>query len=504
LCKYLRAACKFLQTTNSYNDLPALRFGQLLCCAGTSYLTFLKEQDRTVASVFLASKKQIPPVLLPLTMGLLVLLIGATFGTMWMVYEVRKEQDAIGELLRVHTSEKIDSLAPFPEELRWQLILTIVLLFVLISAFVILSLVLRGYLNSQKSLQNVQREAGDILESMGEGVITGDREGQISLINREALRILGSSFPRNDATLEELDTRTGLELGSLSARILEQRSPIRHEPFEFHRSDNQVNLLVDGHVLRDGAGEIHGTVLHLRDVTEGELIRKRMQRMEGYMGLGPVAAGLQHEIKNPLSALSLHVQLLTENLRDETDPNIRENLEVLGVELPRISGVLEAFRSYATADALNLREHNVTELVTHAVKLVAPQAAKKSIRVIFERSDPMMLNVDGDRIQQVLLNLLLNALDAMTDPGEIKVRLSSPTGDCMTKIAVADQGSGVASTVAPNIFDPYFTTKTAGTGMGLAVCRKIARLHGGDLEFETGDAGTEFTLTLPVQPDGNN
>ena len=119
--------------------------------------------------MFLASKKQIPPVLLPLTMGLL---IGATFGTMWLVYEVRKEQDAIGELLRVHTFAKIDSLAPFPEELRWQLILTIVLLFVLVSAFVILSLVLRGYLKSQESLQNVQREAGDILESMGDNPLS--------------------------------------------------------------------------------------------------------------------------------------------------------------------------------------------------------------------------------------------------------------------------------------------------------------------------------------------
>lgn len=454
--------------------------------------------------MFLANKKQIPPILLPLTMGLLVLLIGATFGTMWLVYEVRKEQDAIGELLRVHTSEKIDSLAPFPEELRWQLILTIVLLFVLVSAFVILSLVLRGYLNSQESLQNVQREAGDILESMGEGVITGDREGRISLINREALRVLGSSFPRNDVTLEELDERTGLGLANLSSRILQHHSPIRHEPFDFRLADNQVNLLVDGHVLLDGAGEVHGTVLHLRDVTEDGLIRKRMQRMEGYMGLGPVAAGLQHEIKNPLSALSLHVQLLAENLGDETDPNIRENLDVLGVEVPRIAGVLEAFRNYATADALNLRVQNVSDLISHAVKLVAPQAAAKSVRIIFANLKPVLLNVDGDRIQQVLLNLLLNGLDAMSHPGAIEIRLETPDAGSMARIVVVDQGSGIASAVASNIFDPYFTTKPEGTGMGLAVCRKIARLHGGDLQFETGSSGTEFSLALPLQPDAIN
>ena len=301
-----------------------------------------------VKPVFLTSRKQIPPILLPITLGLLVLLIGATIGTMWLVYEVRKEQDAIGELLRVHTEEKIDTLAPFPEELRWQLVLTIVLLIVLISAFVILSLILRGYLRSQQSLQNLEREAADILESLGEGIITGDLKGHVSSMNREALRVLGSSFPKNDTTLDALDHRTRLQLTRLSERVLNHSAPVRHEPLEFRREDSRVYLLVDGQLLRDGAGEIQGTVLHLRDVTEGELIRKRMQRLEGYMGLGPVASGLHHEIKNPLSALSLHVQLLTESLAKETDPNIRENLGVLQVEVRRIAGVLEAFRNTPT------------------------------------------------------------------------------------------------------------------------------------------------------------
>ena len=112
---------------------------------------------------------------------------------------------------------------------------------------------------------------------------------------------------------------------------------------------------------------------------------------------------------------------------------------------------------------------------------MAPQAAEKSVKVVFKKDQPVFLKVDADRVQQILLNLLLNGLDAMAAAGEIRISLAAqgPT----VKISVADQGSGIASVVAPYIFDPYFTTKTEGTGMGLAVCRKIARLHGGDLHF---------------------
>jgi two-component system, NtrC family, sensor histidine kinase HydH len=422
------------------------------------------------------------------------LLIGATGGTLWLVYETRKEQKAIGDLLRDHTPDKIDSLAPFPEELRMQLGLTILLLFVLISAFFVMLLILRGYLNSQKSLRNLARQAADILESMEHGVITGDENGRILMMNREAQRILKSTFPEQDTTFEDLKNRIHLRLGTLAQNVLSQRKPIENQSFEF-LADSPVYLLVDGHLLRDEEGAVHGTVLHLRDVTERELIRTQMQRMEGYLGLGPVAAGLQHEIKNPLSALSLHVQLLAEKLASETDSEIREHLGVLRAELERIGGVLECFRDYANADVLNLARADLSEVISHSVKLIAPQAAAKDVTVRFKdclESIPAM--VDTERIQQILLNLLLNALEAMNSPGEIRVALSLT--DDRVEIQVRDQGSGISKAALQHIFDPYFTTKAQGMGMGLAVCRKIARLHDGDLEFETGADGTVFQLTI--------
>jgi len=445
--------------------------------------------------VFISSPQRLNPVLLRLTLGLLALLIGATGGTLWLVHEVRREQSAIAELLRVHTSEQIDSLAPFTVELRWQLILTVALLAVLVLAFVVMTLILRGYLRSERSLRNLERQSRDILESMGQGVITGDPEGRIFMMNREAVRMLGSSFPENDATFAELDARTGLQLSGLAERALRAGQLVEDQACDFQLNGCPVYLLVDGHPLRDEGGEVHGSVLHLRDVTEAELIRRRMQRMEGYMGLGPVAAGLQHEIKNPLGALSLHVQLLNEALSGEDKPEVRESFEVLKTEVRRIGSVLEGFRDYANAEVLDVAPADLAEAVRHAVNLVAPQAREKGIAIRLDEGAPSIrLNADATRVQQVVLNLLLNAMEAMKRPGEIRVGLED--GESFVAITVADQGSGISQAALPYVFDPYFTTKESGTGMGLAVCRKIARLHGGDLQFETGPGGTEFRLTL--------
>lgn len=428
-------------------------------------------------------------------MALLVLLFAATGGTLWLVHEVRKEQRAISELLRVHTPEKIDTLAPFPEELRWQLALTFLLMLVLVSAFIVVSLILGGYLRSEQSLRDLTRQSEDILESMGQGVITGDRQGRVIMMNREAARMLGSSFPANDETLQTLDERTGLRLHALAEHALHVRLLVENQACDFQLNENPVYLRVDGHPLRNEAGEVHGSVLHLRDVTESELIHRRMQRMEGYMGLGPVAAGLQHEIKNPLGALSLHVQLLAESLDGATGPRVRDSLDVLKTEVKRIGIVLEGFRDYASADVLDVAPADLMEVARHAVNLVRPQAESGGVSIRFTEPEPsIQLNADAARIQQVLLNLLLNALDAMKQPGVI--RIVAEDGESLVGISVIDQGPGISPVALPHVFDPYFTTKARGTGMGLAVCRKIARLHGGDLDFETGPKGTTFRLTL--------
>ena len=430
-------------------------------------------------------------------MFLMVALTCSTLGTFLMGYELRTEQQAISEVLKNHSDEQIATLESFPEELRWQFTLSWLLVIVLVSAFVVVLIILRGYLHSQRTLRTLSRQAEDILESMEQGVLTGDKEGNLIMMNREAQRLLGSPFPSKEMTYQDLDRRTGMKLGAFTNLLLKNKHPLEDQSFNFKINGHHVHLVVAGHLLRDENGDIHGTVLHIRDVTEQHFIQKRIQRMEGYMGLAPVAAGLQHEMKNPLSALSLHVQLLGEYLSENQDPEVVEEVEILRSEIRRIGNVLETFNDFATANVLDQKETDLRFLVGRVIKLFLPQASSNSLKIKHAMpKEPVIGFVDSDKIEQVVINLLLNALEAMGENGEIILNLNHSLKEII--LEVIDQGPGIAKAAVDNLFAPYFTTKKNGLGMGLAVCRKIARQHGGELTCMNETKGATFKLVLPA------
>jgi two-component system nitrogen regulation sensor histidine kinase GlnL len=242
-------------------------------------------------------------------------------------------------------------------------------------------------------------------------------------------------------------------------------------------------------------------VLHIRDVTERLLVEERMRRMERFMGLGALAAGLHHEIKNPLGALSLHVQLLEERLGDRADNEAAESLGVLKTEVTRISGVLESFRDFASVERLNRTDADLPELVRQTVDLIRPQAEGQGVRLTLKlpKEELPSLAADEARLEQVLLNLVMNALEEMESGGELT--LSLRRNDDRLQIDVADTGRGIPERIQSRVFDPYFTTKTTGSGMGLAFCDKIIRQHGGQIDFETSSAGTTFRVVLFLDSD---
>jgi two-component system nitrogen regulation sensor histidine kinase GlnL len=242
---------------------------------------------------------------------------------------------------------------------------------------------------------------------------------------------------------------------------------------------------------------VAGTVLNIRDVTESMLIEERMRRMERFMGLGSLAAGLHHEINNPLSALLLHVRLLEERLNGNADEEIAETLGIIKTEVTRIVGVLQSFRDYASIDKLSRAPTDVVSLVQQTMELVRPQANQQQVRMDIEwNSSTPRISADASRLGQVLLNLVLNALDEMPHGGKLGLRVDCSNHDI--HIDVEDTGRGIPDNVRARIFDPYFTTKNHGSGMGLAFCDKIVREHGGQIDVMTGRSGTVFRVVLPI------
>jgi two-component system, NtrC family, sensor histidine kinase HydH len=435
-------------------------------------------------------------VVLWATIILLVAMVAATATTVWLVAEIRKEQRAILEIVKGGVVEDIERLGTLPGEFRLQLVFTILVLLVLIAAAIGLTFVVLAHLKSLKSLREIKILAWDILASMDQGVVTTDHRGKITSMNPRSQELLGIEFDCVGRPLEEI-CQNAQPLAEASRAVIESGKSQNDCLFSHIQNGHPLQLRVKCHVLH--GTDAMGTVLYIHDETEHKFIEERMRRMERFMRLGTLAAGLHHEIKNPLSALSLHVQLLEERLEGQADDETAENLGVLKTEVTRIVGVLESFRDYASNEKINQTPTDITALVRQTVDLIRPKAQQQGIQLVVRVPDVGLPTISSDatRLEQVFLNLVMNALEEMHDSGTLSVSVASDEGRIV--IEVSDTGHGIPDNIRSRIYDPYFTTKSNGTGMGLAVCDKIIRQHGGQINVDTGPSGSTFRISLPEE-----
>ncbi len=430
--------------------------------------------------------------------GLAVLSLTSLLLTSKILLDVHHEHEIMARLVLHLPPSDAAAAEGLLGELRLDRMLTILLVVNLSGTTIALALVVRGYLSSERSLRAVKVLATDILASMDAGVITTDRNGMISSTNPRAQTLIGS--PDNEGVghyLSDLGDEHAL-LDSICSEVRTYHDAIRDRDYCVTSNGHRQTLRAGCTLLSNQQGEDIGTVLHVRDVTEKALIEERLRRMERYMGLGSLAAGLQHEIKNPLSAVSIHIQLLCEHLASEPyDPEVAELLDVLQTEVHRINNVLDGFRNYASMSEIGRSAVDVTLLIDKLVRLLRPQADQQQVKIKIE-SPPEMLGLiqaDSVRLEQVFLNLALNAMAAMPDGGLLRFRVGQLNDQI--RIDIADTGNGILPEIQSQIFDPYFTTRSEGTGMGLALCDKIIRQHDGSIDFRTSPDGTEFTVLLP-------
>ncbi len=433
--------------------------------------------------------------------GLLALSLLALAVTIWVMVELLHEQAIVQELMQELPAHATGSARSLVGELRWQFRLTIlVVLNLIVTAFAVV-LLWRAYRASQESLRDFKALAGDILSSMDQAVITTDLDGNVTSINRRGFELLDVTEEIIGRPLGDIPHCAALE-ELRSASQAERPQPLTRD-FSISHNGTFRTLRSDCQTLSDYESVEIGQVLQLRDVTEHLLIDKRMRRMERYLGLGSLAAGLHHEIKNPLAALSLHVQLLGEELeRSSASGEVDEMLGVIRTEVSRVGVVLENFRDFASIRQLDRVAVDVNQLVQRQVRLIGPRASAQGVEVEFTESPEPLPSIHADRVrlEQVIVNLFVNALEAMPDGGKITVRTAADlrTGGRTVRIQVADSGTGIPESQRERVFDPYFTTKSEGTGMGLALCDKIIRQHGGVIDFRSSADGTVFEVSLPV------
>jgi signal transduction histidine kinase len=356
----------------------------------------------------------------------------------------------------------------------------------------------------RRALDEVKLFAHDILASLDQGVITTNESSVVTSINTAAINLLGVDFECVGRPIACISS-TEVPLEELSRAVTERKVAVSDRELTLDRAGRVRRLVASALDLKDRRGATIGCVIHLRDVTERMLMKEQMWRMEEYASLSTLASGLLHEIKNPITALSIHVQLLEERLRaSRAEGPIAELLNVLKTEVRRLDLTLEGFRNFASLQRLNLKEVDVREVLGDVVRLIRPQATQQGVRLDLDAAAGPIprIALDSEKFEQAVLNLVLNALEAMPRGGELSVGAKAKDGQI--HVMVRDTGPGIPVEIQDHIFHPYFSTKDRGTGIGLTLAEKLVRQHRGHLDFRTGPGGTTFSITLPVAAQSQN
>lgn len=356
---------------------------------------------------------------------------------------------------------------------------------------------MQGYRSAQKSLQDTSAIKDQIVTSLPVGLIATDKDGRIAFYNSAAERIIGLDLAQ--AQGKEPDTVLPSHLCGLR-ESLDLGESISEKEMECEFTENKiVPVSISASKIINEEGQFIGQVLIIRDLGEVRRLQDEIRRKEKLAAIGGLAAGVAHEIRNPLSSIKGIASYYKSKFEDGSED--KEMAGVMIEEVDRLNRVISELLEFAGPTKLNRKPSDMNELLKHSVRLVEQEAAAKKIGIQLNlTSDSVGADVDPDRLTQCFLNLFLNALQAMESGGLLSV--SSSTGvNGKVVIDIRDNGSGISAEDLIKIFDPYFTTKPKGTGLGLAIVHKIIEAHEGQIRVRSNiGQGTVFSIALLLVP----
>jgi two-component system, NtrC family, sensor histidine kinase HydH len=380
------------------------------------------------------------------------------------------------------------------EDVRHAVIMGAILLLVGFAGFTLLFLA-QSYRSTRASLSRIKAFSDNVVENLPIGLLALDHQGKIAALNNSAESILQLS--------------AGQVIGQEAVRVIpvelleeinnsNNQDDIIEKEIECETAEGKiVPLEIGASRLRDENDLFLGNILLFKDLTEVRTLRKEVARSQRLASVGRLAAGVAHEIRNPLSSIKGFATYFKERYPDK--PEDQQTADIMIQEVDRLNRVVGQLLEFARPISVKPRRISLHALLKDSVKLIEDRAAAKNISVHTHNTAPAdEAWGDHDRINQVLLNLYLNAIDAMESGGELKVGLSSDGDGRQYSIAVSDTGCGIGPEHFSQIFDPYFTTKSNGTGLGLAIAHNIIEAMGGKISVaSTKEIGTTFTVTLP-------
>ena len=420
---------------------------------------------------------------------------------------MRRHMQMMGHQPQIHMQENApDSariifvgldMSPIEEaqraDVRHAIIMGTILLLVGFAGFTLLFLV-QSYRSTRASLSRIKAFSDNVVENVPIGLLALDNQGNIAAINRGAEAILQMSALQVIGQSAERILPAGL-LDEINHS--KKQADVIEKEIECKMADGKmVPLEIGASSLKDENDVFLGNVLLFKDLTEVRTLRREVARSQRLASVGRLAAGVAHEIRNPLSSIKGFATYFKERYPDR--PEDQQTADIMIQEVDRLNRVVGQLLEFARPISIKPKTISLEDLLNDAVRLIKERAAEKNITV--NTRNTTQINTawgDPDRINQILLNLFLNAIDAMENGGELDVEISSDDSREIC-ISVSDTGCGISPQDIPRVFDPYFTTKSTGTGLGLAIAHNIAEVMGGRISVESPqDRGAIFRVFFP-------
>lgn len=349
---------------------------------------------------------------------------------------------------------------------------------------------------------------GMVLDSMARGIIVTDTEGRILLVNRAAERLV----PFRTSEYAQCCVWTVIsdaEIAGFLQETLQHQENARERDFTIAAgamrtlSFDVLPLVHEGHVA--------GNLIYAEDVTEKRAAEARLRRTESLAALATLTAGVAHEIKNPLGAISIHLQLIQRRLRGERqEPDaaawsaVREAVGVIEEEVERLNQIVVDYLFAVRPMNVNLTSGQVNEVLAELLRLLRPELKEAGIELREQLGNDLpRVRLDQRYLREALLNIIKNAIAAMvetTPSGRPRVlAIASATDGESVTIRIGDTGPGIPQEIQGKVFEPYFTTRDFGSGLGLTLVYKIVKEHLGEIELDSKPgSGSTFSISIPI------